>query len=198
MSQKTSKDPILESIFDLIAQTGWRDLTFSKIAEGCSLSLVQVNKRFASKDDLFKELIRYIDQRTLETLTSDFSTMQMEDALFEVLMARFERATQFKPALKVIWGESLKNPLFFISNLPLGFNSLIWMLDAARFPLNTAWRDVQVSAFGVLYIKLIKVWLEDETPDQAKTMAELDQSIKTFLKYLTNPPGICADILKKF
>lgn len=175
-----TKDLILDEIFELIEMRGWAHLTFRDIADHMGISLVDLHGYFPSKYDILKAMGARIDHETLKRVDSDIQTLTPSDRLFDVLMARFEASKPYKISLRRMWHEGLKQPHLVVAYLPLGFNSMIWILEAAGMHHSGLKGLVQVNAFGLLYLKLVHTWLEDPSEDMSKTMAEVDKNLQKF------------------
>lgn len=175
-----SKDMILDEVFELIEMRGWVNLTFHDIAGHMGITLVELHTYFPSKYDILKAIVSRIDHDTLKLVASDIETLTPVDRMFDVLMARFEASKPYKPALRRMWHEGLKHPHLVAAYFPLGFNSMIWILEAAGMHNPGLVGIIQVNAFGILYLKLVHTWMDDASEDMSKTMAEVDKNLKRF------------------
>ena len=52
------------------------------------------------------------------------------------------------------------------------------LLDATEVANRPAIATVARRVIGAIYIRTFKVWLEDDTPDMARTLAELDRRLQ--------------------
>ena len=175
-----TKDLIIDEVFELIEMKGWVDLTFHNIADHIGITLVELHHFFPSKYDILKAMIARIDRETLELIAVDVETLSPSDRLFDVLIARFEASKPYKLALRRLWHEGYRHPHLVLAYFPLGFNSMIWILEAAGMHHPGLMGLIQVKALGLLYLKLVHTWLDDQTEDLSKTMAEVDKNIKRF------------------
>jgi AcrR family transcriptional regulator len=175
-----TRDIIIDEVFELVEMRGWVNLTFHEIAEHMGITLVELHAFFPSKYDILRAMISRIDRDTLNLIAADIDTLSPQDRLFEVLMARFEASKPYKLALRRMWHEGYRYPHLVVAYFPLGFNSMIWILEAAGMHHPGLMGLFQVKAFGLLYLKLVHTWLDDQTEDLSKTMAEVDKYIKRF------------------
>ena len=53
----------------------------------------------------------------------------------------------------------------------------MWMLEAAGADTNGISGGIKVAGLTGIYLKVLCVWAEDESPDLPKTMAALDQAL---------------------
>nr|MBC8158924.1 TetR family transcriptional regulator [Alphaproteobacteria bacterium] len=61
--------------------------------------------------------------------------------------------------------------------LPCFLRSMAWMLEAAGLPSGGISGAARAAGLGALYANAVRVWLRDDTPDMAKTMAALDRGL---------------------
>jgi AcrR family transcriptional regulator len=175
-----TSDLLLDEIVELIEMRGWVQLTFHDIAGHIGITLVELHNYFPSKYDILKAIVSRIDRETLKLVASENETLSSADRLFDVIMARFEASKPYKLALRRMWHEGCKHPYLIAAYFPLGFNSMIWVLEAAGMHHPGLMGIIQVNAFGLLYLKLVHTWLEDPNEDMSKTMAEVDKNLKRY------------------
>jgi AcrR family transcriptional regulator len=181
--KEVTKDLIIDEVFELIESRGWVHMTFHDIVDHMGTSLVVLHGYFPNKYELLKAMVARIDQETLKRVSSDIESLSPSDRLFDVIMARFEASKPYKAALRRMWHEGFRYPYLMVVYFPLGFNSMIWILEAAGMHCSGLMGILQVKAFGLLYLKLLNTWFEDMSEDLSKTMAEVDKNVKRFRDY---------------
>lgn len=121
-------------------------------------------------------LFQKIDKNVLEHhVPSD--GLAPKDALFEIIMERFDEATPYKLVLKHFWHEWILSPDEFPSLVCQGYTSMTWMLEAVGLNQRGISGVLRVQGLTALYLLTLRTWLEDETPDLGKTMAFLDKGL---------------------
>jgi ubiquinone biosynthesis protein COQ9 len=55
--------------------------------------------------------------------------------------------------------------------------SLGWMLEAAGIPAGGLAGGMRINALGLVYANTLRVWLDDDTADMARTMAAVDRGL---------------------
>ena len=55
--------------------------------------------------------------------------------------------------------------------------SMSWMLEAAGMDTGGARGAMRVAGLSGVYLKTLKVWKKDDSPDLSKTMAALDKDL---------------------
>jgi len=62
--------------------------------------------------------------------------------------------------------------------------SIAWMLEAAGISTDGLGGLVAVKLTTAVYLATLRVWLRDETPDLAPTMAALDRRLRSIERWL--------------
>ena len=110
--------------------------------------------------------------RTPERSASDKTSPR--DAIFEVVMSRFDALAPYRPALKSI-AESWPADPALVRALAV---SSAWMLRAARIEPEGFDGKVRTAGLGAVYASAFRTWLDDDDPGFARTMAALDRRLR--------------------
>ena len=178
---------IVSATFQLIERKGWIHLSLLDIAQDLGITLADLHTLYPSKAEIMKALIHSIEQKTLKHIDPAIAHYTEQERFFEVLMARFEVARAHKKAIGILYQELSSNPTFLVDMVPLGLSSMTWLLEATGFHPTGILGFLQTKLFSILYLRLVYVWLKDETPDMAPTMAEVNKMTESFLPYILHP-----------
>src|SRR3972149_5900146 len=100
----TPKGRIVAAALRLAGERRWRDVTLADIATAADVRLVDLRREFDTKGEILAAFVRAVDDallaRTPERSASD--TTSPRDAIFEVVMSRFDVLAPYRPALKSI------------------------------------------------------------------------------------------------
>jgi len=135
-----------------------------------------------SKPAILGALSRRIDAATIDLPAEADASAQ--ERLFEVLMHRFDLLTPYKPGLKGLARDARRGRLDGLAlacHLP---RSLAWMLEASGVSASGLKGKVRVKLLGLAYLSTLRIWLRDDSPDLAKTMAALDKALKRIEPFL--------------
>ena len=174
-----ARDPrkrILAAALDLAAARGWRDLTLAAVAAEADVSLAQMLDSFPSKPALVRGLLADIDARVLAGGEAD-GEASARDRLFDVLMRRFDALQPHRPGVAAIVTGSTLDPAFAACVLPRFMGSMAWMLEAADVAPGGAAGLARTKGLALIYVCAFRVWLDDDTPDMARTMVALDRGL---------------------
>ena len=183
----TDKGRIVSAALRLAAERPWSQVTMLDIAEASGAGLVALRKEFGSKSAILAAFIRMIDEAVLAEATRPQQGTSHRDAIFEVIMRRFDLMQPYKPALKSILGS-----IGFDTDLARRlFSSQAWMLNAAGIPLDGLGGTVRVFGMTSVYTSVFRTWLDDDDAGLARTMAALDRRLRSGEQSLQTFDGLC-------
>ncbi len=168
---------MLKKALTIIANKGWGHFELKDLADE-KTSLAQVQAHFPDKLSLLEALGRHIDQMTLENIEPFDPSETSRDRLFSVMMTRFDALSDLKPVIKTLWQDAWKDPMTTLCSLPMGANSMSWLLQAAGVDTTGIHGALRIKAFGLCYLSTVWSWLSDETPGLDETMAALDKNLQ--------------------
>jgi ubiquinone biosynthesis protein COQ9 len=180
-------DRILDAALRLAASRRWSEIALRDIAGEAGLSLAALNEAVPSRAAILVLLNRRIDQRMLAALDREPVSGDAHDRLFEVLMRRLEVMAPYRAAVANIIADPatmLDDPPALASSLG---RSLGWVLAAAELEDGGSREIVKRLGLAAVYRRVLGVWVEDDDPGLARTMAALDRALRdgeTWLKRL--------------
>jgi len=182
-------DPV-DVLLTLVASQGWRAITLGRVAEASGLSLSDLYSRYGSKSDLLSAYARRVDAAMLAALgepgAAPTEPDAIKDRLFEAVMARLDALAMHKPAIRVLARELPGDPaalaVFLCGGLRRGLD---WTLAAADLDTGGVAGMMRRKLIGGIYLDTLRVWLKDDSPDLAATMAHLDKRLGQSLRWLT-------------
>ncbi|WP_191059806.1 TetR/AcrR family transcriptional regulator [Geminicoccus harenae] len=170
----TLRDP-LDTALGMIAASGWRSFSLVELARELNVPLGEVYRQFPSRVAVLDRLGRRLDQRMLELAAADLDDMSVRERLFELIMRRFDAMKPYRDVLVRLARESRGDLAVAGASLGNMTRAVAKIIDAAgiRGPgLLLAHNGV-----GLLYLRLVRIWLQDDDPEQARLLAELDKGL---------------------
>ena len=148
------------------------------IADQAGLKLAELQKQFTSKNAVLAGLMQLADEAVLRESDNGMTEEPVRDRLFDVIMRRLDALAPYKDGLKVVVRDLRQDPasVACLAAGP-GQRSLRWMLEAARIQPWGLAAPLQRKGLGLVYLVVLRVWLNDDGEDQAKTMAALDKAL---------------------
>jgi AcrR family transcriptional regulator len=173
--QPCPADAALDAALRLAATRKWSDIALPEIAEEAGLSLAQMLPAAPSKAALMSAFGRRIDAAMLAgKVDADGS---VKDKLFEILMRRFDALGPYKAAVKNILADLPREPMAALCGLPSLLRAMRWAAEAAGIRTASPLAAFKINALAIAYLATLRVWLDDDSADAAKTMASLDKTL---------------------
>lgn len=181
--QSTLRGRIIAATMKLAAERPWKDVTLLDIAEATGVTLVDLKQEFSSKSEILAAFTRAVDDEVLRRAPKRESTTSPRDAVFEILMTRFDVLAPYKPALRSIAGNPQSpDPAFICAFLA----SQHWMLQAAGIDTSGITGRMKVGGLAGVYASTVRTWLKDDDPGLARTMAALDRRLRRGERAMSN------------
>ncbi len=170
-------DRVIDAALALAAERGWRDLALADIAEAAGVSLADLYAHFRSKEAILVAFSRRIDAQVLAGDDPDLAVQPVRDRLFDVLMRRFDALAPHRDALRAILRASCADPLAAVCGALALRRSMACMLEAARLDASGLRGLARIKGLAAIYLATMRVWLDDDSADLARTMAALDRRL---------------------
>ncbi len=171
------RERIIAAALRLAETRGWRDLSLGEIAAEAGVPLVEFRKEFQSKGQILSAFSRAVDLAVIEKFPAPGPDVA-RDRLFDVLLTRFEVMQPYRAAIRRIRedvGSSLGESL---AQMRPALKSQYWMLAAAGISGEGGTGLVRVQGLLSIYSRVFSIWLEDDDPGMARTMAALDRRLR--------------------
>ena len=170
---------------------GWHALKLADVAREAGIGIAELAREFQTKTDILEAFQREVDQTVLQKADVDMDEAA-RDRLFDVIMTRLEVLGPYKGALKRIIADMQTRPGAALRILCQSARSHAWMLRAADIDPDGPSGPVRVSGLMSVTGQVLHVWLEDDDPGLAKTMAALDRRLRRGERWLQRIDGLGA------
>lgn len=173
-----NRQKIIDAALKLAETEGWRGLSLDRIANQAGVPLIEFRKHFPTKTHILNAFSKHIDEKVLEKVTAADASTASRDRLFDVLMTRFEIMSPYKPAIRRIREDLRFQPGNGAIWLTSAGRSLYWMMVAAGIDAEGTRGAVRLPGLVALYARVFEIWLDDDDPGHARTMAALDSRLR--------------------
>ncbi len=186
----SEKGRIVSAALGLAAERPWRDVGLADIATRGGTSLAILRAHFTGKTEIVAAFTRLVDDEVLRRAPRLDDKQARRDALFEVVMSRFDVLEPYKGALKSIVGNGLPEPGQIFPVLA----SQRWMLEAAGIRADGLDGSVRVAGLMSVYASVFRTWLDDDDAGLARTMAALDRRLRRGERTMQRMDDVCQGV----
>ena len=171
------RDAVVDAFLALLAEKRFEDIGFAEIASRSGTSLAELRGKYASKLAILAAHMREIDRAVLAGIDSDMSEEPPRERLFDVLMRRLDVLAPHKAAVSSLRRSAMCNPGLGFAVNGLATRSMHWMLTAADISASGPKGMVRAQGLTLLFASVLREWLRDDDPGQARTLAALDRAL---------------------
>lgn len=169
------KERAVDAALALAAEKGWTQVGLGDIARRAKVPLRELHDHFEDRADILAAYGRMIDRRVLENTGENDSDLSPRDRLFDILMERLDVINEQREGVCAVLKSFCFDPKQAIIGLPHLGRSMSWMLEAAGIDTTGVRGALHVAGLTGVYLKTLRTWMNDDSPDMGKTMAALDK-----------------------
>ena len=180
MAERTTgqRPDLVELALALVAERGWRHLSFTEIARRADVPLSRVYAELPNRGALLETLSRRLDGQMLDVSIVDLEGLSPRERVFELVMRRFDAMAPYQEGLRALAREAAGDLELIAAGLCNLDRLSRWLLDAAETGDGPAMSAIARKILAGIYARVFRVWLDDDTPDLARTVAELDRRLQ--------------------
>ena len=173
----SDRDRIIAAFMALLAEKPFEEIGLAEVARRAGVSLAQLRDQFASTGAILSAQVKEIDRKVLAGADTDLEEEPPRERLFEVLMRRVEALTPHKAAVRSLARSAYRDPSLAFALNGLAVRSQQWMLTAADINASGPRGAIRAQGLACLFARVLRVWLDDDDPGLARTMAALDREL---------------------
>ncbi len=176
------RSKIIDAALSCALEVGWRDVSLQMIAANASISLSKLYVYYPSKMAIVAAIMDETTSTVIDRSGSSALGEPAYDRLLDTILLRFDAMEVNKAAIASILKETMLDPLGALSLVPRFLNAMTWTLESAGISSAGLAGKFRVKGLATIYLAALGVWVDDDTPDLAKTMAFLDRRLKQAIK----------------
>lgn len=177
MSQSQLMDRLIEATMALVAERGWQATSYTDILQAAGLVYRDVYQVARDKQAVMQAFADRMDASMLREAEAFDPQTPVRELLFDLLMARFDALSDYRPALARMVEEQQRAPLDALATVLRLERSMALVLEAAGETSTGLVGQLRAKALTALYLRCLKAWLQDESEDLGPTMKTLDESL---------------------
>ena len=169
------RDRIIDAFMTLIAERGFMAVGLADIAAAADVSLAEMREAFGGKLAILAAFTKRIDEVVLADGPAEGEGAR--DRLFDISMRRLDALAPYKPALKRLARSARRSPGLAAVLHCIAGRSQKWMHAAAGIGRGGFTGAVALEGGLLVFAETVRVWLEDDDRDLARTMKTLDRAL---------------------
>jgi AcrR family transcriptional regulator len=173
----TDREKIIAAFLALLADKPFETIGLADVAGGAGVSLVQLRDEFPSTLAIVAAHIKATDRAVLAEDLSDMAEEPERERLFDVLMRWLEILAPHRDAVRSLLRSARRNPPLALALNGLALRSQQWMLTAAGIGAAGPRGMIRAQGLAALFASVLRTWVNDDDPGQARTMAALDRAL---------------------
>jgi len=172
-----ARERIIAAFLGLLAEKSFETIGLVDVAERAGVSLADLREEFVSTLGIYAAFVKTVDRQVLAGGDDDMAEESPRERLFDVLMRRLDALAPHKEAVRSLLRSVRRNPPLALAVNGIAVRSQQWMLAAANVSSSGPAGMVRAQGLAVLFAQVLRVWINDEDPGLARTMAELDREL---------------------
>lgn len=194
MDKKPDPDTLITALFRLLETRNWQDISLADIALESATDLAELRSRIDDRFTLLEQFARQIDVEVIKAVDPDLKGEPARERLFDVLMSRLDALEPHKPGIAGLVRSARRDPLLAAQLNRLACTSQGWMLEAVGISGDGLIGALRIQGLVLAFSRVLGVWLKDDDPDMARTMAELDKVLRRGEAVLDTLSRFCAAV----
>jgi len=174
--RRAPQDPI-DAALALAAERRWRDVSLADIAARAGMEGAALRAQHRSKAAILDAFVRRVDDAVAAGTAPDAEDEPTRDRLLDALLRRIEILAPHKPAIASIACDTLLVPPAALCASVRLMRSMVRTLEMADAGSHGPLGLLRAKALGAIYVSALWIWLRDDDPELARTMAHLDRRL---------------------
>ena len=177
MSVETMTARAERALLELLEAKPFQAVAMSDVAARAGVSLADLRRAYEGPFDVLSGFARRIDVAVLEGDDPAMRGEPIKDRLFEAAMRRFDLLAPHRAGLAGLERSARRDPLLALHLTRLVVGSQAWLLEACGVSTAGPKGAAKALASAGALASVVPVFLAEEEPGLAKTMAALDGAL---------------------
>ena len=176
MDTPASDQRLIEALFSVIADHGWRGVTVGRLSAASGVSAGELVRRFPSRLGLLRlhgEMVA--DQVAMGTVPGQGGTPR--DRLFDVLMRGVDALAPHRAGMLRLVGDMRTDGVLAGALGPILHRSMKRFLESAELDATGLQGNLRAAGLTAVWLMTIRAWEGDSSQDMGPTMAALDRAL---------------------
>jgi AcrR family transcriptional regulator len=187
----SDRERIVTAFLLLLGEKPFEDIELVEIAARAGVPLATLRDEFNSKLAIFAAHVKETDRAVLSGDDADMAEEPARERLFDVLMRRLELLEPHREAVRSLMRSVRRLPGLGLAINGIAVRSQQWMLTAAGLEAAGPRGMLRAQGLTLLFARVMRVWVDDDDPGLARTMAELDRGLARGQRWASFLDDLC-------
>lgn len=176
MDTSAADSRLIDALFSIIAEHGWRGVTVSRLAAASGIAAGELVRRFPSRLDLLRLHAEAVaDTVAAGTVPGQGGTPR--DRLFDVLMRGVDALAPHRAGMLRIVSDMRGDAVLAFALGPVLHGTMKRFLEAAELDASGPQGNLRAAGLTGVWLMTIRAWEKDGSVDLGPTMAALDKAL---------------------
>jgi AcrR family transcriptional regulator len=171
------RERLLTAFLELLAEKRFEAISLNDVAGRAGMPLSEMREIAGSTFDLVSAFAKSVDTTVLKGTDPAMREEPARERLFDVLMRRIDTLSPHKEAVRSMLASARRDANFGLALNRLAVRSMQWMLAAADIDANGPAGALRAQGLALLFARVLAVWVDDDDPGLARTLAALDKQL---------------------
>ena len=178
------KKKIEDSLLNLLLKKEFDEIEISEIQKKTKISSKKFFNLFNTKEEIMISFFCRIDKDLERKIKRIKLGNNIKDNLLEIFMTRLDLLLPYKKNLFNFYATFKKKPNLLTKLYKSFFISMENNLKLSKINLDPVKKNIKVSLFSFLYLSIIYEWIKDDSDNNEKIMATLDNRLSLIENFL--------------
>ena len=174
---QSARERIIAAFLGLLAEKSFESIGLAEVAGAAGVTLADLRDEFSSTLAIHAAHVKAIDRQVLSGGDTDVAEESPRERLFDVMMRRLDALGAHKAAVRSLLRSARRNPPLALALNHMAVRSQQWMLAAANIDASGPRGMLRAQGLAILFAQVLRVWIDDDDPGLARTMAALDREL---------------------
>ena len=171
------KKKIEDTLLKLLLKKDFYEIQIVEIRKKTRISSKKFFAIFKTKEEIIISFFNRIDSALELKIKKKKFGNNIKDNLFEICMTKLDLLYPYKKNLHNFYLSFKKKPDLFLKLYKSFFKSMERNLKLSKINLDPIKKNLKVLIFSFLYLSIIYEWLKEDSSNNEKVMAILDQRL---------------------
>jgi len=177
MATAKQRQSIVAALLALAAERPWDRIGLADVAERAEVPLAVLRGAYEGRGAILAEFVAGIDAAVLSGSDPQMAGEPARDRLLDAVMRRLDALGPHKAGIRGLVRSARTDPGLALALARIGLVSQPWTLASAGIEASSPMGRLRAAGLGLVMARILPIWLDDEDPGLARTLAAVDRAL---------------------